>query len=155
MSDPEQVTYCGLYCGLCAQHTRIPELSEQLRGAMEKEDYMQWSQGIPNFKEFWTFLNMLCSSNKKSYCRKENCGPPLCSIRKCAGEKKLEVCVFCTEYPCGRILGLAKSYPTLLADGKRMKEIGIEKWIREQEERRKTGFAYVDIRCYPYKVPDK
>jgi hypothetical protein len=26
--------------------------------------------------------------------------------------------------------------------------------IAEQEERRKTGFAYVDIRCHPYDVPD-
>jgi hypothetical protein len=29
------------------------------------------------------------------------------------------------------------------------------RWIQEQEERRKTGFAYVDIRTNPYNVPDK
>jgi len=84
-----------------------------------------------------------------------NCGPPICTIKKCAREKELEVCVYCNEYPCGRILGLAKGYPTLLADGKRLKETGIEKWVKEQEDRRQTGFAYVDIRYYPYDVPDK
>jgi hypothetical protein len=33
-----------------------------------------------------------------------------------------------------------------------MKEIGIDAWVKEQEERTKTGFAYSDIRCYPYTV---
>ena len=58
-------------------------------------------------------------------------------------------------YPCERILGLAQGYATMLADGKRMKAVGIDAWIAEQEERRKAGFAYADIRCYPYEVPDK
>jgi len=35
-----------------------------------------------------------------------------------------------------------------------MKEIGIEAWIEEQEKRAKTGFAYVDIRCEPYDIPE-
>jgi len=69
--------------------------------------------------------------------------------------KGVDVCPFCDDYPCDRILGLAKGYVTMLADGKRMKEIGLDVWIQEQEERRKTGFPYVDIRCHPYDVPDK
>jgi hypothetical protein len=36
-----------------------------------------------------------------------------------------------------------------------MKEVGLDAWIQEQEERRKTGFAYADIKCYPYQVPDQ
>ena len=43
----------------------------------------------------------------------------------------------------------------MLGDAKRMKDKGINTWIQEQEDRRKTGFAYVDIRYYPYEVPDK
>ena len=42
---------------------------------------------------------------------------------------------------------LARRYPTLLADGQRMNKIGIEDWIQEQEERRRSGFAYADVRC--------
>jgi hypothetical protein len=44
---------------------------------------------------------------------------------------------------------------TLVADANRMKEIGIDAWIAEKEERRKTGFAYVDVRCQPYDIPDE
>ncbi len=65
------------------------------------------------------------------------------------------MCPFCDRYPCERILGIAKGYVSMLADANRMKAIGMDAWIAEQEERRKAGFAYVDIRCYPYEVPDK
>ena len=39
--------------------------------------------------------------------------------------------------------------------GARMTSIAMDAWIADQEERRKTGFAYVDIRCHPYDIPDK
>jgi hypothetical protein len=42
----------------------------------------------------------------------------------------------------------------MLADAQRMKEKGIDTWVEEQEERRKTGFTYADIRYYPYEVAD-
>jgi hypothetical protein len=122
---------------------------------MHREGWDQWGTGIPGFKEFWSFLDGLADSEARSSCRAGACGPPFCGIRKCAQQKGVEVCPFCDGYPCNRILGLAEGYVSLLADGKRMKTIGMEKWIAEQEERRKTGFAYVDIRCHPYEVPGK
>lgn len=155
MSDLTQVTYCGLYCGLCSQRNRIPQRAGALRDSMHKEAWDLWGQEIPKFREFWSFLNGLAESESRCSCRGGQCGPPFCGIRKCAPQKGVDVCPFCDDYPCERILGLAKGYVTMLADGKRMKEIGLEAWIQEQEERRKTGFSYVDIRCHPYEVPDK
>jgi hypothetical protein len=155
MSDLAQVTYCGLYCGLCAQRNRIPQRGRELREAMQKEGWDQWGQHIPGFPEFWIFLNELTDSESRCSCRGGKCGPPFCTIRKCAPEKKVDACPFCAEYPCERILGIAKGYVTMLADGKRMKEIGMDAWIQEQEERRKTGFAYADIRSQPYEIQDK
>lgn len=57
------------------------------------------------------------------------------------------MCPLCADYPCEMIQKFAKSEPTLIFDGKRMKEIGLEKWINEQEVRRQNGFSYGDIRC--------
>jgi len=37
MEKLEQVTYCGLYCGLCAQRNRIPQRARALRETMHKE----------------------------------------------------------------------------------------------------------------------
>ena len=155
MPDLKHVAYCGLYCGLCAQCYRIPQRARDLREAMSKEGWDHWAQEIPRFKDFWAFLGDLSTDQGRSWCRGGECGPPFCGIRKCAPQKGVEVCPFCAEYPCHRILGLAKGYVTMLEDGKRMKAIGLDAWIAEQEERRKTGFAYADIRCHPYEVPDK
>ena len=155
MADLRLVTYCGLYCGLCAERGRIPRQAGALRDSMSKEGYEHWGKELPGFVEFWKFLDGLCGPDKACPGCRQDGGPPFCTIRKCVREQEIEVCVFCEDYPCKRVLGIAKGYPTLIADGKRMKEIGIEAWIEEQEERAKTGFAYVDIRCYPYKVPDE
>jgi hypothetical protein len=121
---------------------------------MEKEAWDQWGTEIPGFEGFWSFLDGLVNSEARSGCRQDTCGPPFCGIRKCAQAKKVDVCPFCAEYPCERILGISKGYVTLLADAERIRAIGLETWIAEQEKRRKTGFAYCDIRCHPYDVPD-
>jgi hypothetical protein len=155
MEKLEQVTYCGLYCGLCAQRNRIPQRARALRETMHKEGWEYWGGGEPNFKEFWAFLNKLSEMESDCSCRSGKCGPPFCGIRKCAQAKEIEACPFCEEYPCHRILGIAQGYVTMLADAKRMKEKGLEVWIREQERRRKTGFAYSDIRYQPYSIADK
>jgi hypothetical protein len=58
-------------------------------------------------------------------------------------------CPFCTDYPCERIRTLSKRYPSLLCDGERLREIGADAWVAEQEARKARGFAYVDIRYDP------
>jgi hypothetical protein len=126
-----------------------------MRDTLRKESIEAWGPTVPGFVEFWRFLDGLTESGARCSCPEGTCGPPFCTIRKCAPEKGVDACPFCEEYPYERILGLAKGYVTMLADGKRMKEMGLEKWIEEQEERKATGFAYVDIRCHPYDVPDK
>jgi hypothetical protein len=154
MDKMEQVTYCGLYCGLCTQRNRIPRKAGELRETMRKEGWDYWATAQDGFDAFWAFLNKLADMEEECSCRLGKCGPPFCGIRKCAREKGIEVCAFCDEYPCYRIEGLAKGYVNLLADAARMREKGIEAWIDEQEERRKTGFAYSDIRYRPYEVPN-
>jgi len=154
MTDPSLVTRCGLYCGLCAQRNRIPPRAAALRDAMQKEGYEFWGSELPGFVDFWKFLGGLADSIGQCSCRGGLCGPPFCGIRKCAAARGVEVCPLCVDYPCAKILGLAKGYPTLLADGARMKEIGMEAWIAEQEARAATGFSYADIRCHPYCIPE-
>ena len=151
----EQVTYCGLYCGLCTHRNRVPKQAGSLKETMKKEGWEYWGGKEPNFKEFWAYLNGLAEMESECSCRKGKCGPPFCGIRKCAPKKNIDACPFCDEYPCHRILGLAEGYVNLLADGKRMKEKGIDAWIEEQEKRRETGFAYSDIRYQPYNLPHK
>ncbi len=149
----QMISYCGLYCNLCGQRSRIPKLAQALRKAMETESWEAFGGFFPQFKEFWDFLNRICAPTGVCPACRQGGGPPWCSIRSCACKRNIDICVFCEEYPCHRIEAIARGYPTLIPDGKRLREIGINKWVEEQEKRAETGFAYADIRCYPYEVP--
>ena len=140
------VTYCGLYCGLCSQRARIPQQAKALRDSMAKDGFDQWGQDMPNFKGFWEFLDQW--SDLKNCCPgcRQGGGNPECDIRECAQKRNVEVCIDCNDYQCDRISELGKIYPTLIADGQRLKEIGVDQWILEQEKRAETGFVYSDIR---------
>ncbi|MGQ9707353.1 MAG: DUF3795 domain-containing protein [bacterium] len=117
---------------------------------MHIEGWDFWGKEVAGFKEFWRFLNGLVKETCPG-CRQEG-GPPFCGIRKCAQGKGVEVCVFCPDWPCERIKGLANGYHTLIPDAERMKRIGLDSWLKEQAARAKTGFCYCDIRCHPYTV---
>jgi len=146
------VTYCGLYCGLCAQRSRIPQQARQLQKSLREEGFDDFYQYVPEMKEtfppFWRFLQELAKF--VCTCRTDG-GPPDCKIRLCAKQKGIEVCPQCREYPCLHIHALAEHYPTLIQDGKRLQKIGLEKWVAEQHERVKRGVVYADIR-YPWKT---
>jgi hypothetical protein len=145
------VTYCGLYCGLCAQRSRIPRQAMQLQQTLHEEGFDDFYQYVPEMKEtfppFWQFLQNLAKFD--CTCRTGKGGPPDCKIRNCAKQKNIIVCPQCKEYPCPHIRALAEHYPTLIQDGRHLQKVGIEKWIIEQEQRVKRGFAYADIR-YPW-----
>ena len=154
MDNLKLVTYCGLYCGLCVARGRIPRQASALRETMVKEGYEQWAKDFrPGFEGFWEFLGNLCDPDKNCPGCRQGGGPPFCGIRKCAVKRKVDVCAFCEEFPCEKVLMIAKGYPLLIPGGERMKEIGIEAWIAEQEERATTGFVYSDIRRHPYDIP--
>lgn len=124
MADLRQVTYCGLYCGLCSSCNRTPRQAREMRDALRKEGMEHRGADLSDFKEFWRFLNGLAESESRCSCREGTCGPPFCTVRKCAPGKSVDACPFCDEYPCRRIRGLAKGYVTMLADGKRMRREG-------------------------------
>jgi hypothetical protein len=140
------VTYCGLYCPLCAQRGRIPRQAQALKESMAKEGYEFWGRELPGFEAFWMFLSDLADPDKGCPGCRQGGGYPPCAIRACARERSVEVCAFCEQFPCERIQSFAQVYPTLIADGERLRKIGIDAWIAEQEQRAATGFAYADIR---------
>jgi hypothetical protein len=148
-----EVTYCGIYCPNCGVNCRLPKQASTLLNTMKAGDWGDFGHGIEGFTPFWRFLNGLADVNTPKSCRNGTCGAPNCSIKACAKKKDVEVCPLCAEYPCDKIKLFAKSEPTLLFDGERMKEIGLEKWIDEQEDRRRRGFSYDDVRCGKAIIP--
>ena len=153
MEQLSEVTYCGIYCPNCGTRCRMPQKALALMETMKAGEWDDWGQGVEGFEPFWKFLKSLAYPKVTNRCREETCGHPACKIRKCAKDKGVEACPMCEDYPCELIQAFAMSEPTVIYDGKRMKEIGVEKWIGEQEARRQKDFCYDDLRCGKGNVP--
>lgn len=138
------VTYCGLYCGLCAERTRIPTQAAALQAAMFEEGWPYWGPTMPGFDEFWGFLQELTKGGCPG-CRAGG-GYPECQMRICARDRGLELCVQCSEFPCGHVEVLAARYPTLITDNRRLRAVGLGRWLAEQDERARRGIVYADLR---------
>jgi hypothetical protein len=141
----EFVTYCGLYCGLCAERSRIPRRAALLKQAMAEEGWPYWGPSVPDFAEFWRFLEKLHREGGCPGCRAGG-GFPECQIRICAREREVEVCGQCADFPCRHVEALAARYPALIADNRRLQAIGLGQWLEEQAERARRGVVYADTR---------
>ena len=60
---------------------------------MHGEGWDFWGKEIPGFAEFWAFLGDLVEWAEQCSCRAGTCGPDFCAIRKCARERRADVCV--------------------------------------------------------------
>lgn len=141
----EFITYCGLYCELCAERTRIPQRAALLQQAMTDEGWPFWGHEVSGFTPFWEFLQQLQADGGCPGCRAGG-GYPACRIRACARERGLELCSQCDDFACDHVKALAAIYPTLLADNARLQSVGLEQWLAEQVERVARGVVYADIR---------
>jgi hypothetical protein len=149
MDKMKYIPYCGLYCKLCVNFARIPQQASALKNTMSRAGYEFFGdQIISKFREFWAALGKLSNPERCPACR-GGCGNPDCKIRICAQKKKMDLCSSCPDYPCEHINELAKHYPILISDGMRQKQIGLDAWIKEQEERLAMGFCYEQIRYSP------
>lgn len=149
MADLKYVTYCGLYCRLCATLARVPDQAATLRDTLRKEGWEIYGEYcMPGFKGFWEVLEKYAATGETCPGCRGGCGDPDCTIRICARERGVELCPHCPDFPCDHIEALAKRYPNLIPDGNRMNSIGIDAWIEEQDQRLASGFCYADIR-YP------
>lgn len=153
MSEEEHrlVGYCGLYCGLCSHRNRIPQRARLLHDSLKEEGWSSWYKYDDSISEafpvFWDFLDGLVKMD--CTCRTGG-GPPDCKIRACAKDRGVDVCPFCSDYPCRLIEELAEHYVSAIQDGRRMRKIGLKEWVGEQEERARRGVVYADTRI-PYK----
>lgn len=129
------LAHCGLYCRMCSIIATLPVLAAKLHENMKEEGWEYWGTEVfPEFGTFWKILTEL--SNKHETCPAciGGCGDPECKIRTCAQGKGLDVCAYCEEFPCKLLTDFSKMYPFILKNNERIKEIGIDAWLKEQDE---------------------
>ena len=117
----EYLSPCGMYCSVCAvraaDRDNDQELKEKLAPIFGTKPEQITCEG--------------CRSEKTFQFAKA------CAIRACAGEKRLESCHQCGDFPCNHIrtfpFEIAKQQ--MLAAIPRWKELGTEQWVIETEKR--------------------
>ena len=108
--------YCGLYCGGCPSYQNTKNYKPI---DYKKEKKYESCEGCNS-----GFLASWCAQ---------------CEIKDCARSKNIRVCLDCNEFPCEKMASFIndKKYPyhkEVEAKMKSYKELGLEKWLAEQEK---------------------
>jgi hypothetical protein len=112
MDKSKLVARCGLWCGACRQYL------VRAKNQLEQRGFKRGCEGCWIRDKNCTFI-------------KKDCAP----LRK----NELDFCFECEVFPCKNLEKLEAIYSkdysiSLIANLKRIKEIGIQKWIEEQEK---------------------
>lgn len=71
-------------------------------------------------------------------------GMPRCDIRTCCTKKKLKNCYFCEEFSsCEKVEYQKETYQTKKSL-ERIKQLGYENWLKEQEEKTEGNFDNIE-----------
>lgn len=133
--NPDFVSPCGLYCGVCAIY-----IAHRDDNAKLKEGLVNLYKGrtagkgtLPN-SENLSNADIRCrgclSEDRFMHCRR-------CEIRNCTSEKGLDGCHQCSEFPCPNIddFPMAVGKKVILRAVPYRREFGTEKWIWDEEAR--------------------
>ena len=141
--NKEYICYCGLYCGNCAVKVKVDAAAKTLYEEMQKAGFEDIIDKIPGGDQFWSFLKgMVADGTGVCVSCKAGSGNPGCEVRICAKEKNVEMCAFCTSYPCELFERYFAELDILKQDNAVLLEKGIEAWSKLQDERQANGFVY-------------
>jgi len=139
MSEYNYDSYCGLYCGACDIMTAYRTgHKSKFAGFWDKstlEAYQKCRKYSDYTDEDLKLVCYGCKSDKVFI----NCRA--CLVKDCAIEKNIEHCIDCSDYPCKLITDLkdgVKIMPHLVEKEdnlKRIKQVGLQSWLKEQDEK--------------------
>ncbi len=112
MVDNNLAAPCGVYCGACRQYL----LGK--KDMLEKRGYKQGCEGCRIRNKNCAFIRRDCNQLRK---------------------KELEFCYECENFPCQKLQKLdnrysERYYVNMIKNLERIKEIGVDKWLQEQQE---------------------
>ncbi len=134
-TNPDLISPCGLYCGVCAIYIAHNDNNIKLKERLVSL-YKGGTPGkgiLPN-SESLSIEDIRCrgclSDEQFMHCRQ-------CDIRNCTKEKGYTGCHQCNEFPCQHIDNFAMSVgkKVILRAVPYRREVGTEKWIQDEEAR--------------------
>ncbi|MBD3192988.1 MAG: DUF3795 domain-containing protein [Candidatus Heimdallarchaeota archaeon] len=149
----ELAAKCGIYCGQCTglegktktSAKKLKELIEQDFNWIEA-DKVDVGFDLTNFK---TGLDWFINHSQCPGCNKIK--EHWCDVQKCPKIKDntVENCLLCEEFlTCPRTEYQRKRYPFVIDHYYRIKEIGFEKHLKEEQRKAEEGLRIQDIREY-------
>ncbi|MFZ5645635.1 MAG: DUF3795 domain-containing protein [Bacillota bacterium] len=142
MSNFNYDSYCGIYCGACSI------LKAYQTGIKDK---------FASFMSDEIGFELRCHGCKTDTVF-ENCAN--CKSRSCAINKKVERCIDCSDFPCDivnsdelkNILDKLPHLKTILNNIGTIKNIGVNKWLEDQDKKWKcpdcqTDFSWYTTKC--------
>lgn len=158
MKDEGLAAVCGLYCGACRMYRAWRDNNQKL---LEEIAESMTSRGVSNVDEI-----------KCDGCRAGGRLTPFCQrceIRVCPQQKTgVTTCADCPDFPCSRITGFnndgMRHHAEVLENLRRMHEMGIEAWVKAEEERWRCPQCHAPVDWYartcfkcgatqPYRLP--
>lgn len=133
--NPEFLSPCGLYCGVCAIHIAHRDHNEKF-----KERLVNLYQGnvagkgtLPGAENLTT-ADIRCggclSEDRFMHCQQ-------CEIRDCIQRKGYAGCQECSEFPCAHIDNFSMSVgkKVILRSIPHIRQKGLEQWAMDEEAR--------------------
>jgi hypothetical protein len=156
----DQYGICGVYCGQCPNgNGRVKMMAQELKRLVDTTRY-NWLDDVVksfSFNEFRKGLEWF-SNAQCAMCLKGGGAP--CENKKCAAKKKLQSCLLCDEYlTCKNTEYQREVYPFVTENYARVKQVGFQKHLEEEEERAEAGvdlMGHLERRyCKVVKLEDK
>jgi len=146
------VGYCGLYCGACGIYQgKIKQAVENLRNIIRAYGFDKFTSELtkwePAFQHYTEFENVM-DGFVKMFGECPGCvmggGPPDCAIRECCKQKAYTTCAECAETKsCEKL----KQYGLRALERlQKIKTLGIDKWVKEMQNKVAAGYCYLDER---------
>ncbi|MCL6579402.1 MAG: DUF3795 domain-containing protein [Candidatus Bathyarchaeota archaeon] len=159
-NNNRQYGICGVYCGQCPNgNGRVKMMAMELKRLVDTTRYNWVKEVIKsfNFDEFRKGLEWF-SQAQCHMCL--NGGGAPCENRKCASNKNLQSCLLCNEYlTCKNTEYQRDVYPFVIDNHNRVKQVGFQKHLEEEEEKTKAGIdlmGHLERRfCRVIKLEDK
>ena len=142
---------CGIYCGQCPNgNGRVKVMAGELKRLVDicRYDWMEAGVKSFQFKEFRKGLEWFAGA--QCHMCLAGGGAP-CENRKCASAKGLQSCLLCGNHlTCQHTQYQRDWYPFVVDNYNRVKLVGLQKHLEEEEERAKAGIdlmAHLQRRC--------
>jgi hypothetical protein len=146
---------CGTYCGACPAYIAKHSEDKQIKMKLQKRSSSGLTKALKGIPDPSWMDGLLCDGCLSGGMLAAHC--KTCQIRLCAANKQNDSrCSDCQELPCYRITNLINMGAYLhrkeyLPNLKKIREMGVQEWVKKEEERWRCPQCGLPISWYDAK----